>query len=336
MTWRVTVLILALTGAALVAIGCGGGSGIGPGSGIIGPLGGRLEAGGIIVDVPPGALPAEFTLLVTPLSAAQVPAPPGGLAVMPAAQFDPDGLLFALPVAITFPVSARLPAGQTLPLYWLQGSVWQDSGFDAVVSADGRTAETQVSHFSVYAIFADYAPFSVGASWTYHRVVQTTPAGGAPNPPDASTVIATITGTDEIGGLTAFVWSESDPSNVTLYLHRSDSELLLVALEQSGEPREVLDPPARLLMLPPAAGQTWQVTPLLDDPATATVSAETVTVGGVEYDAMKVHIEPETTQGYMDLWFAPEVGPVKWKQAVVEPGVQTTVIEMDLQSYSFP
>jgi hypothetical protein len=331
------ILSVAVVVVAIVA-GCGGGSTTGPGSAIIGPNGGQLIAGGIIVIVPPGALPTEFTLVVAPLSAAQVLAPPGGLTVMSAAQFEPEGLAFALPVTITFPLSARLPGGQTLPLWWIQGGAWSDSGFHAVVSADGRTAVADVTHFSIYAIFADYAPLKTGASWTYNRTVQTTPAGGAPNPPDVSTVTATITGTEDIGGLTSFIWSESAPSNLKLWLHRSNTELLLVAVEPSGQPQQVLSPPARVLMLPPDPGQTWQVAlPMLAATAQALVTAETITVGAGSFDAMRVCFTPSPpAQGEMNIWFAPQVGPVKWLLSSVEPGVQTTVTEMDLMSYSIP
>jgi hypothetical protein len=161
---------------------------------------------------------------------------------------------------------------------------------------------------------------------------QTTPPGGSPNPPQVSTITAAIAGTQSVGGLECFIWSESAPSNEALYLHRSDTELLLAG---TGQPLQVLIPPARLLMLPPAAGQTWQVTSLFATTAPATVTAETVTVGSAQYDAMKVHIAASSGD-YLDLWFAPQVGPVEWKRAVVQPGVGTTVTELDLQSYSLP
>jgi len=338
MIWRIGLILAAIVVAAALVAGCGGATS-GPGSAVIGPSGGRLIAGGVIVDVPPGALPAEFTLVVAPLSAAQVPIPPGGLAVITAAQFEPDGLAFALPVTITFPLNARLPAGQTLPLRWVQSSAWQDSGFLAVVSGDGRTAVANVSHFSVYGVFGDYAPLKVGASWTYHRTVQTTPAGGAPNPPEISTVTATITGTQDVGGLTSYVWSESDPSNLKLFLQRSDTELLLTGVEPPGAGIQVVTPPARLLMLPPAPGQTWQVTlpAPLGAAAQALVTAETITVGAGSFDTMRAQFTAESpAQGEMDIWFAPQVGPVKWQETAVQPGVQTTVTEMDLMSYSIP
>jgi hypothetical protein len=39
----------------------------------------------------------------------------------------------------------------------------------------------------------------------------------------------------------------------------------------------------------------------------------------------------------MDIWWAPDVGPVKRKQqSFVGPDVGTVVIEMDLQSYTLP
>jgi hypothetical protein len=330
---------MAAAAATLAVAGCGSGGDAVPGavSGLIGPAGGRLETGGIVVDVPPGAVPTVVEFLVAPLGAAQLPTPPNGLAAMAAGQFEVSGVMqFALPVSITFPLSARLPAGRTLTLWQYDGG-WQDSLFDAVVAGDRRSVEAQVAHFTIYAVLADYAPLKVDAKWTYHRIVQITPDGGLRNPPQESTITATITGTEQVGGLDTFVWSESDPSNTKLYLHRGATELALVAIQEPGQALEVLPTPAKLLMLPPAAGQTWQVASLLDAAAQATVTAETITVGGVEYDAMKVHIAPSPPAGgYRDLWFAPEVGPVKWRQAAVDPGVSTTVVEMDLQSYSLP
>jgi len=337
--WRVVIAVMLAAATALAVAGCGGGGDAVPGavSGLIGPAGGRLETGGIVVDVPLWAVPAAVEFLVAPLGAAQLPTPPNGLAVMAAGQFEVSGVTqFAFPVSITFPLSARLPAGRTLTL-WEHDGGWGDSLFDAVVAGDRRSAEAQVSHFTIYAVLADYAPLKVGATWTYHRIVQMTPDGGVPNPPQESTITATITGTEQLGGLDTFVWSESDPSNTKLYLHRGATELTLAGIQEPGQALEVLPTPAKLLMLPPAAGQTWQVASLLDAAAQATVTAETVTVGAVEYDAMKVHIAPSPPAGgYLDLWFAPEVGPVKWRQAAVDPGVSTTVVEMDLQPHSFP
>jgi hypothetical protein len=288
---------------------------------------------------------------MAPVTAAQLAvAPPNGLALLSGGQFEVNGVnTFATPVSITFPLTRRLPGGSTVPLWQLEGGAWRitDSPLapvDAQVSQDGRSATTAVRHFTVYAILADYAPFSplsVGASWTYERTIQTT--GGPPGPPepDISTVVATITGTGTVGGLTTYVWSEEATSGPSqkLYFHRSASapyELLLVAIEEEGQALDVLSPPAKVLMLPPASGQTWEVTTgLFDTTAQAAVTAETITVGGAECDTMKVHIAPPSG-GYMDIWWAPDVGPVKRKQSFVEPGVGTVVIEMDLQSYSLP
>ncbi len=321
--WRWWVMAAVICGAVLVAAGCGGAGG-GSASIIVGPEGRVFQVGGIIVDVLPGAVLSPVEVLVAPLSAAQLPLlPPGGLAVMSAGRFEVNLAEFELPVTITFPLAARLPAGKS-PLWQVQGNTWEHSVWNAVVAPDGRTATASVRNFTTYAIFADYAPLSVGASWTYQRSVQT-----PPNPAQVSTITATIAGIQPVDGLETLVWSESDPSAKTLYLHRSDTELLLAGVQESGQSLQVLTPPARLLMLPPAAGQTWQVSSLFDTTAQAAVTAETIAVGGAEYDAMKVHIAASSGD-YLDLWFAPQVGPVKWKQAVVEPGVGTTVTELDL------
>jgi hypothetical protein len=351
---RVGVVVMLAAAAALTVVGCGvGGSLETPGAvtGIIGPDGGRLESGGLTLVVPPGAVPAPTEFVMAPVTAAQLAvAPPNGLALLSGGQFEVNGVnTFATPVSITFPLSRRLPADSRVPLWqFYNGVEWRitDAPFapvDAQVSPDWRSATTTaVRHFTVYAILADYAPFSEGASWTYNRIIETTPAGGLPNPPDLSTVVATITGTETVGGLSTYVWSEKDEFDnpvQTLYFHRSASapyELLLVAMQEEEQALEVLSPPAKVLMLPPAPGQTWEVTTgLFDTTAQAAVTAETITVGAKEYDTMKVHIAPPSG-GYMDIWWAPDVGPVKRKQSFVEPGVGTVVIEMDLQSYHLP
>jgi len=349
--------ILAAAGAAVLATvlaaGCGGGGSTTSGavSGLIGPEGGRLEAGGIVVVVPPGAVAAPTEFLIARLSGAQVPPPPNGLSALSAGQFEVNGvMLFAFPVTITFPLSPRLavppgqPAPLTVPLWqFFEGAGWDIAGSDvsapvsALVSANGLTATASVAHFTIYAILADYAPLAVGSSWTYHRTVQVTaPPGGSPGPEETSTVTATITDRQMIGDLNTYVWTE-DTTNRKLYLFRTTSapfELLLAAVDEGAGITE-LNPPAKLLMLPPAAGQTWQATlPQLDPSAQATVTAETITVGGIEYDAMKVRFEPATAgAGYVEIWFAPGVGPVKWKDVITTAESQT-VTELDLQSYT--
>lgn len=349
--------ILAAAGAAVLATvlaaGCGGAGSTTSGavSGLIGPEGGRLEAGGIVVVVPPGAVAAPTEFLIARLGGAQIPPPPNGLSALSAGQFEVNGvMLFAFPVTITFPLSPRLavppgqPAPLTVPLWqFFEGAGWDIAGSDvsapvsALVSANGLTATASVVHFTVYAILADYAPLAVGSSWTYHRTVQvTTPPGGSPGPEETSTVTATITGQQMIGDLNTYVWTE-DTTNRKLYLFRTASapfELLLAAVDEGAGITEV-NPPAKLLMLPPAAGQAWQVTlPQLDTSAQATVTAETITVGGIEYDAMKARFEPATAgAGYVEIWFAPDVGPVKWKDVITTAESQT-VTELDLQSYT--
>ena len=349
---RVGVVVMLAAAAALTVVGCGvGGSLETPGAvtAIIGPDGGLLESGGLTLVVPAGAVPAPTEFVMALVTAAPRAAPPNGLALLSGGQFDVNGVnTFATPVSITFPLSRRLRGDSRVPLWQLyNGVTWRITDADvsspvsALVSADGRFASAAVRHFTVYAILADYAPFEVGRSWTYRRTIQTT--GGPPGPPepDISTVVATITSTTgTVGELTTYVWSEKDKFDnpvQTLYYHRSDAELLLVAIEEEGQPIKVLTPPAKVLMLPPAPGQTWEVTTgLFDTTAQASVTAETITVGVKEYDTMKVHIAPPSAGEYLDMWFAPNVGPVKREQSFVGPDVGTVVIEMDLQSYSLP
>jgi len=183
---RVGVVVMLAAAAAVTVMGCGGAGLETPGAvtTIIGPDGGRLEAGELVLVVPAGAVlePTEFVM--APVTAAQLAvAPPNGLAVLSGGQFEVNGVnVFATPVSITFPLSRRLPANSTVPLWQLyNGVTWRitdaDSPVSALVSADGRFASAWVRHFTVYAILADYAPLSVGASWTYNRIIQTTPAG---------------------------------------------------------------------------------------------------------------------------------------------------------------
>lgn len=156
MNLRVGVVLGLAACAALMVSGCGGSSSLSVGSQVIGPAGGRVEATGVVVDVPPGALTEVVLITVLPLNLTTLPTPPpSGMTLMAAARFEPAGLTFAAPVSITFNLASSLPPNQTMLLYVLQSGVWEDSGFEAVVSSDGTKATAEVSGFSIYALFAD-------------------------------------------------------------------------------------------------------------------------------------------------------------------------------------
>jgi hypothetical protein len=112
-------------------------------SATIGPEGGTLQAPGVILVVPPGALGGEIELSVESVSAPQVESLS---AVSPAFRFGPLGLQFESPVTVTFDFEA---AGSSVPkLYWSKPG--DQGGFDEVGgTVEGSRIHGKVSHFSV-------------------------------------------------------------------------------------------------------------------------------------------------------------------------------------------
>jgi hypothetical protein len=106
----------------------------------VGPAGGRIEASGVVVDFPPGALlsPTSITVTEDPNGV-----PPPYVALSPLFHFAPDGLTFAKPVTVTFSASSHAP---TASVYW---SVPAGSAYAALPTTwTGASATASVEHFS--------------------------------------------------------------------------------------------------------------------------------------------------------------------------------------------
>ena len=163
-------LLIGLAAAAALA-GCGGGGGgTTPQTGggtttklITAAAGGEVKApnpggGEISVTIPAGALPADTTIEVTPLTLGTLPAVlSAGHVLFAAATFGPAGTNFSTPVTITFPLPSAKPVGAQLVVLTLNasGTGWTNFGL-ATVQAGGLTATITVSHFSTYALVGSY------------------------------------------------------------------------------------------------------------------------------------------------------------------------------------
>jgi hypothetical protein len=111
------------------------------GTGLIGPSGGVIQAGGASVTVPAGALSTDTTITVTVLSGL----PPSPYEACSAFyQFEPAGLMFAVPVDVLLPDYGCAPSAA---MYWSKAG--GASGYDRL-STDlmAASASAQVTHFS--------------------------------------------------------------------------------------------------------------------------------------------------------------------------------------------
>jgi hypothetical protein len=128
----------------LAVAGCGGGSTTPKqtASGAVTPEAGgtvKLADDSVKLDVPPGAVPANTTIKMTTTDAA---APQGITAASPILQFEPDGIVFAKPITVTFTFK-----NATKPIvYWSNHS----GGYDLIPgTVSGSTISAPVTHFSM-------------------------------------------------------------------------------------------------------------------------------------------------------------------------------------------
>lgn len=138
---------LALGALALAGVvaGCGGGGTTAPkqtASGAVTPEAGgtvKLADDSVKLEVPPGAVPANTTIKMTTTDAA---APQGITAASPILQFEPDGIVFAKPITVTFTFkNATKPV-----VYWSNHA----GGYDLIPGAvSGSTISAPVTHFSM-------------------------------------------------------------------------------------------------------------------------------------------------------------------------------------------
>jgi hypothetical protein len=111
----------------------------------VGSQGGTVASDQVLIEIPPGALPADTAVTITP---AENPLPN---AAGPAFIFGPEGLQFSRPVTITLPFDpAAIPDGEVVSVYTapVGSTLFTDIGGTAVGT---RAVQTMTTHFSVFA-----------------------------------------------------------------------------------------------------------------------------------------------------------------------------------------
>lgn len=160
--WTAAILAGALALTALLA-GCGGGDGgpAAPGGGnvalegdrrqaaVLGPAGGQVAAtsrGGVTftLEVPPGALPGEVEIAVTPVAA--IAGLPPGAALVAAAQLEPSGLRLVAPAMLTVAGAAAPGDGRRVIGFGYEGDAGTIEPTAAL--AAGGSLVVPVFHFS--------------------------------------------------------------------------------------------------------------------------------------------------------------------------------------------
>ena len=143
--WQQFILLSSLAAIAACAVGCGGvastGSKTQTASASVSPSAGgtvALADGSAKLDVPPGAVSSTTMITMTTTTAT---APAGITADGPILKFEPDGLVFATPVTVTFTFkSATSPV-----VYWSNSA----GGYDVINgTVTGDSIAAQVTHFS--------------------------------------------------------------------------------------------------------------------------------------------------------------------------------------------
>ncbi len=167
--------LLGLSLFALLAVHCGSSSqetppsavtdagAPGTGSGVVTPSAGgtvRTADGRVTIDVPPGAVPGDTVITITPSTSYFDDG-----AVVPGTVYDfaPDGILFAAPVTMTIAYDpARIPAGideADLRIHKAHPSSWSEIAGGAL-DAGAHLARAEVSSFSSYGVRSRRGPAS--------------------------------------------------------------------------------------------------------------------------------------------------------------------------------
>ncbi len=153
MRWRNSCVL----GLALAVLGAGCGDSVTPptgvtaqGSAVVGAAGGRVTLSegalaGAGVNIPAGALASSVTITVREGGAA-TELPTAMAAAGPVVLFGPEGQTFAMPVAVTVPVTAGATALYTRPA---AGGAWTLVE-GATLNASAGTMTGSVRHFSVF------------------------------------------------------------------------------------------------------------------------------------------------------------------------------------------
>jgi len=124
--------------------------------GTIGRSGGCVYDGSANVTIPEGALDSDTKITVKTLNETMLPtSPPPFTELLGATSFGPDGLRFKTNVTITIPLNESKTAGTLLPLFVYNASsgVFIETDVMATVNPSGRTASTNITHFSTVGLF---------------------------------------------------------------------------------------------------------------------------------------------------------------------------------------
>lgn len=204
--------LLGLSLIALLAVHCGSSSqetppssvtdagAPGTGSGVVTPSAGgtvKTADGRVTIDVPPGAVPADTVITITPSTSYFDDG-----AVVPGTVYDfsPDGIVFGAPVTMTIAYDpARIPAGideADLRIHKAHPSSWSEIAGGAL-DAGAHLARAEVSSFSSYGVRSRRGPASQVDASTDAPVEASSDGGGAP----VGTFVAASGFTTAVGGI---------------------------------------------------------------------------------------------------------------------------------------
>jgi sugar lactone lactonase YvrE len=130
--------------------------------------------GTVSVAIPPGALASDTPISVAAVNLSNLPGGSGDQRVAGGVDGGPSGIIFRMPVKVTFPLAAQFPGGSLLPVLMLNQltRLYESTGFTAVVDDSGRTASADVTHFSTFVVMLPAANLL--------NVTGITPASGVP------------------------------------------------------------------------------------------------------------------------------------------------------------
>jgi len=119
--------------------------------------GGLMTDFGDELTVPAGALSEDTTITVNIETLPAAP-PPSYLAITRAYRFEPEGITFSTPVTVTFSYSeGDVPFGcnpADLNVYVFNGATGEWDLVGGTVDSEAHTVTVQLTHFSIYALFA--------------------------------------------------------------------------------------------------------------------------------------------------------------------------------------
>ncbi|MCK4244449.1 MAG: hypothetical protein KAX20_02350, partial [Candidatus Omnitrophica bacterium] len=123
----------------------------------IGPEGGTvLTSAGTKVEIPPGALSENIIISIDTLTEETLPVPvPEGWELLGAANFQPDGLTFNVPVTITIPLNIILAPGTYVALFTFdpETNTYVHTRKYGIVDESWSFVSIEVDHFSTYGFF---------------------------------------------------------------------------------------------------------------------------------------------------------------------------------------